>query len=90
MGVPESFGRALDTSSEAFDLQVVRWRAMTAGEKLALVSGLSRATLELSDRGMRARYPNASPREIFLRLAILRLGRELAVEAYPEAADLAP
>jgi hypothetical protein len=29
-------------------------------------------------------------REVFLRLAILHLGRELAVAAYPDAAHLTP
>ena len=69
-------------------MQVERWRAMTAGEKAELVAGLSRATRQLAERGMRSRYPNAPAREIFLRLAILQLGRALAIEAYPDAAQL--
>jgi hypothetical protein len=44
----------------------------------------SEAVLE----GIRRRHPNAGPREQFLRLALLRLGPELTVEAFPEAAAL--
>ena len=84
----DSFGRALDTTVEASAMQVERWRMMSSAQKVALVVGMSNATRQLAERGMRARYPNASAREIFLRLAILQLGRELAIAAYPEAAEL--
>jgi hypothetical protein len=33
---------------------------------------------------VRSRYPDASPREQFLRLAIVTLGFDLARRAYPE------
>jgi hypothetical protein len=36
------------------------------------------------------RYPQAGSREQFLRLAILRLGYDLALEAFPDAAGLEP
>jgi len=39
--------------------------------------------------GIRAEHPSASPRECFLRLAIRRLGYELAARVYPGIADLA-
>jgi hypothetical protein len=58
----------LDTSAEIECRQVERWRTMTTEEKAALVSGLTRAAYELSLAGVRDRYPNASPREVFLRL----------------------
>jgi hypothetical protein len=38
----------------------------------------------LSAAGVRHRYPNSSPREQFLRLAIITLGPELARAAYPD------
>jgi hypothetical protein len=59
-------------------------------EKLALVSGLSRAMRSLAEAGITSRYPQASTREKFLRLAIINLGRELAVQVYPDAAELVP
>jgi hypothetical protein len=39
---------------------------------------------------MRQRYPQATEREIFLRLAVLRLGHQLALEVFPEVESLAP
>jgi hypothetical protein len=53
------------------------------------VSGLTNAVYELARAGIRQRYPDASPREQFLRLARITLGPELARNAYPDAARLA-
>jgi hypothetical protein len=88
MPAHDSFGTALDTTSEAWSRQIDLWRAMTAQQKAQLVSSLSRAARRFAEAGIAARYPNASPRDRFLRLAILQLGDELAAEAYPEAARL--
>lgn len=63
---------------------------MSLAEKARLVSGLSVATHRLAEAGVAARFPLASPRERFLRMALLRLGPDLAVRAYPEAASLEP
>lgn len=57
---------------------------MSAAEKVAIVSGLSRATQELALAGIRQRYPRADSGEQFLRLAVLNLGFDLARRAYPE------
>jgi hypothetical protein len=38
--------------------------------------------------GIRHRYPHASERECFLRLAAIRLGVETTRRIYPEAAEL--
>jgi Zn-dependent protease with chaperone function len=54
---------------------------MTPAEKAAVVTGLTRATFDLALAGIRQRYPDASPREQFLRRAILLYGRELAARA---------
>ena len=88
MGLSPMFGRAIDTSDLASDMQVTRWRTMTAGEKAALVIALCRTTRQLAEAGIAARYPDASARERFLRLAILNLGRDLALQVYPDAAQL--
>jgi hypothetical protein len=61
---------------------------MTPAEKAAVISGLTGAAFELARAGIRHRYPHASPREQFLRLAIVSLGPELARQAYPEIASL--
>jgi hypothetical protein len=61
---------------------------MTVAEKAAMVTGLTEAVYELARAGIRHRYPHASRREQFLRLAIVSLGRDLARKAYPEIAQL--
>jgi hypothetical protein len=63
---------------------------MTAAEKAAIVSGLTEAAYELARAGIRHRYPNASPREQFLRLALVTLGPDLAAKAYPDVTLLNP
>lgn len=61
---------------------------MTPAQKGDLVVRSSQASRDMALAGIRYRYPNASPREQFLRLAILTLGRELARRAYPDIDDL--
>jgi hypothetical protein len=79
---------AADTPEDIEERQIARWRDMSIGEKAALVSSLSQTVHDIALAGIRRRYPDATPREWFLRLAMLRLGRELALRAYPEIADL--
>jgi hypothetical protein len=79
---------AADTSSEVERLQIERFRQMTTAEKAAIVSGLTQAVYDLASAGVRHRYPHASPREQFLRLAIVTLGQTLAEKAYPEIQQL--
>ena len=61
---------------------------MTATEKAAIVTGLTKAVFDLARAGIRDRYPDASPREQFLRLAVVTLGEALATKAYPEIVAL--
>jgi hypothetical protein len=75
---------ALDTSPEIEQRQVERWRTMSPAEKAAVVSGLTITAYELAMAGIRQRHPGASPREQFLRLAVITLGRDLAARVYPE------
>ena len=79
-----------DTSSDAERHQIELWRRMTPTQKLALVSSASRSVQAMAAAGVRQRYPRASDREIFLRLAVLRLGHQLALEVFPEVENLAP
>ena len=80
---------AADTSADVEERQVLAWREMSPADKAALVAGLTNATIALARAGLRERHPDASDRELFLRLAILTLGRELAGRAYPDARSLA-
>ena len=79
---------AQDTTVEAERRQIDRWRRMSHAEKAAVIAGLTSATFTLARAGVRHRYPDASDRELFLRLAVVTLGRDLAERAYPEARSL--
>jgi len=80
-----------DTTAEIERRQIESWRLMTPAQKLGVSVGMSDAVRRLALAGVRQRYPDASPREEFLRLAIVILGSDLARRAYPEigALDLA-
>jgi hypothetical protein len=65
-------------------------RKKTPGEKIALC--LTVADMECEDRqaAMRAKYPQASGDEVFLRAGLLNLGRAWMIRVYgwdPDAAD---
>lgn len=77
-----------DTPLEIEQVQIDIWRRMSQEEEAQLVTSLCRGVLEAAAEGVRWRHPHASPREQFLRLAIFRLGHDLAVEAFPDAASL--
>lgn len=68
---------ARDTSPEFEQRQIAAWRAMAPAQKAATVSGLTQAAYSLALAGVRHRYPDASPREQFLRLARPRWSRIL-------------
>ena len=77
-----------DTSFAAERAQVEAWRKMSPVEKLRTVTEITRAVQQLSLAGIRLRHPEASERECLLRLAIIKLGRQLACEVYPEASRI--
>ena len=79
---------SLDTAPDIERRQVDAWRRMSAIEKAAVVTGLTRAAFAMTSAGVRHRYPGASPREHFLRVALVVLGPDLARLAYPDAARL--
>lgn len=79
---------AEDTPAEVEQRQIEAWRRMSTAEKAALVSGLTHATFVMARAGLRQRYPGASERELFLRMAVLTLGRELAERAYSDVRSL--
>lgn len=76
---------SLDTAPDVERRQIDGWRRMSAAEKAALVTGLTRAAFEMTAAGVRRRHPDASPREHFLRVAVIVLGPDLARQAYPDA-----
>jgi len=71
-----------DTSAEIEALMLGRWRAMTPAARLRRVCELSEADDALAMAGIRRRYPQADKREVRVRLATLKYGRELALQAF--------
>lgn len=63
---------------------------MSAERKLAVTLQMSRTVRDLALAGIRSRFPNASAHEQRLRLAVVMLGSELALAAYPEISLLDP
>jgi hypothetical protein len=57
-------------------------RRKTPGERMAIAFELTDFALRMAESGVRANYPAASEREIFLRCAALRLPRDLMIRAY--------
>ena len=77
-----------DTSPVVERLQIDAWRRMSPLDKVRTVDALTRDTQALALAGIRRRHPGASERECFLRLAVLKLGREATIRLYPDAAGL--
>jgi hypothetical protein len=71
-----------DTTPEAWRIFLELQRRMPPEEKLRRTLELSAAMRHNAEAGLRERYPNASDREIFLRLARLTLGAELFERVY--------
>lgn len=57
-------------------------RKKTPGERIAIAFELSEFAVRVAESGVRARFPEASERKIFLRSAALRLPRDLMIRAY--------
>ncbi|HQZ39452.1 MAG TPA: hypothetical protein PLH72_10475 [Vicinamibacterales bacterium] len=81
---------AHDTDAAIEVRQIEAWRRMTPEQKLTLVAQMTAAVRDLALAGVRERFPEASPREQFLRLAQVTLGDALARQAYPELEQLDP
>ena len=77
-----------DTDPAIEQRQIEGWRRLTPADKLALVMRMNANVRQLALAGVRQRYPRASPREQFLRLAQVMLGDELARKVYPELGTL--
>lgn len=60
-------------------------RKLSPAEKLQQVFEWSEVVSQFAEAGMRQRYPNADDREIFLRVARIKLGPELFHKVYGEA-----
>jgi len=77
-----------DTAPEAEHLQVEIWRAMSPLQKAQLTSAVTRGASDLALAGIRSRHPDASPRELEIRMARMTLGADLARRVYSDATEL--
>lgn len=73
---------ASDTSPEADALMFRLWRQASPAQKLRKVFGVGKMVNELVRAELRKRYPEATPREIELRLAARNLSRETMIRAF--------
>jgi hypothetical protein len=71
-----------DTDPRVMEVWLRQLREKTPGERIAMAFALTDFALRMAESGVRARHPEASEREIFLRAAALRLPRELMIRAY--------
>lgn len=71
-----------DTDPIVEDMLFERWRRLSPREKAAIVSAWCRAAQDAAIAGIRERHPEASDREIRLRLASLRLDRETMIRVF--------
>lgn len=71
-----------DTDPRVMEIWLETLRAKTPAEKLAMTLAMTEAAMKMSESGVRARYPNALEREIFLRSAALRIPGDLMIRAY--------
>lgn len=79
---------ASDTSRKAEQVQIELWRSMSPQNKARMVTEISLAVQEISLAGIRLRHPGATEQECLFRLAVLKIGRELAHRVYPKDALL--
>ena len=80
--------RPPDTSPEAWEIYLDIYRRMPPEKKIAAALSLSRTVQALAEAGLKAQFPGAGEREIFLRRVRLVLGEELFRRAY--GAELPP
>lgn len=79
-----------DTDPRALEVYLRLHREMTPGERLARVFELCEFQDSLQIANVQSMYPQANEREVFLRVAARRLGRELMIAAYNWDPDLHP
>jgi hypothetical protein len=79
-----------DTSTGALEVYLQLHRNMTQGQRIARIFELCDFQAALQQSSVRAMYPDADEREVFLRVAARRLDRETMIKAYGWDPDLHP
>jgi hypothetical protein len=71
-----------DTPPEVERIMIELWRKATPEQKLARMCGIGRMLNELVRADLRQRYPDATEREMQLRVAARSYDRELMIKAF--------
>jgi hypothetical protein len=71
-----------DTDPRAMEVWIDLIRKRSPGQKIADTLDLCDMAFAFAEMGVRSQYPNASPREVFLRAAARHLSRDLMIRAY--------
>lgn len=71
-----------DTDPRAMEVWLELLRKKTPGERVDTAFGLTQLVIEMTQTGVRTRFPKADEREVRLRAAALRLPAELMEAAY--------
>lgn len=71
-----------DTAPDALAIQRRRWADASSVQKVEMIEALCADVGTLARAGLRIRYPDASEREMALRLGALTMPRDLMVEAF--------
>ncbi len=82
-----------DTSPEAMEVFLDVQRRMSPAQKIALVFSYTRTLFRMMEANVRALYPMAEDREIFLRVTARHLDRDTMIRVYqwdPEMRCLLP
>ena len=79
-----------DTDPKSLEVFIQLHRDMTPGERAAKVFELVAFQEGLQFDSVRSMYPQASEREVFLRVAARRLDRETMIKVYGWDPDLHP
>jgi hypothetical protein len=74
--------RPSDTSPEAWRILLNIYQRMTPDEKLQRTLDMSDFLRSVCASGVRAEYPEASEREVFLRVTQRTLGKDLFAKVY--------
>ena len=71
-----------DTTPDAWAKQFELYRQMSPAQKGRAFRDITLAANTFTLAGLRQRHPNADERELWLRLAVLRIGEDLVAKAY--------
>jgi hypothetical protein len=72
--------RARDTSAAAFERQLEAYRAMSPGERVAIVAAMSDEIRVLAEAGIRERHPAYTDAQVANSLAEILLGPDRAAK----------